>query len=83
MVGRWDKLGYSILFENLTLVVRWAGLKDTHYLGGLRYDSDNYNYGKVGLWSKSNLPVIISSFYSHILCCNICLKKDRQCGDEN
>ena len=30
----------TVLFlKDLTLVGRWAGLKDTHYLEGLRYDN--------------------------------------------
>ena len=32
----------TVLFlKRLTLVGRWAGLKDTKYLDGLRYDSNN------------------------------------------
>ena len=32
-------LDAAFLFKNFTLVGRWAGLKDTHYLEGLRYDN--------------------------------------------
>ena len=39
MVGQWEKPGYNTLSEKIfTLVGRWAGFEDTHYLDGLGYD---------------------------------------------
>ena len=45
MVGQWNKLDYIILLKDSTLVVRWDGFEDTHYLDGLCYDSHN-----LGIW---------------------------------
>ena len=45
MVGQWNKLDNIILLKDSTLVVRWDGFEDTHYLDGLCSDSHN-----LGLW---------------------------------
>ena len=49
----------TVLFlKNLTLVGRWAGFEDTHYLDGLGYDSQSYDCGMVGHWDKPGCCVI-------------------------
>ena len=58
MVGQWDKPGCCILFLNVTLVGRWAGIEDTHYLDGLGYDSHSQDCGIVGQWDKPRCCIL-------------------------